>query len=435
MTSDSRFVPHALKLSQAIMKPSFPVIALAAMICFSSTGFAQKISTDPADIKAGEALFNANCKTCHRIHEKLIGPALEDAYDRVPSIQWIKNFVHNSAAVIAGGDDYAVKRFNEFNKTQMTQFGSTISDDQIMQIIAYVKQETDHPTNVAQTPPPGGEQNPGGGSGVPQEYLNAIIIGMVLILVLIALILVFMVSTIKRLLDQKDLTPEDREVVRSPYTFSSITRSKGFIFIVTFLVFALVAKAVINGLYSIGIQQGYSPTQPIAFSHKIHAGDNQIDCKYCHTGAMKSKNATIPSLNICMNCHRAVKTESPEIQKLWLATDWQAETNTIGPNARPIEWIRIHNLPDLAYFNHSQHVVVGNIQCQTCHGPIETMDQVSQYSLLTMGWCIDCHRKTEVNSKGNVYYDSLVEIHKRLDGDTPMTVEDIGGTECSNCHY
>jgi hypothetical protein len=201
-----------------------------------------------------------------------------------------------------------------------------------------------------------------------------------------------------------------------------------------FIVASLGFKAVINGLYSIGIQQGYAPKQPIAFSHKIHAGDNQIDCKYCHTGVIKSKSATIPSINICMNCHRAVKTESPQIQKLWAAADWQPETNSYGPNQRPIEWVRIHNLPDLAYFNHSQHVVVGGIECQTCHGPIETMDVVRQYSLLTMGWCIDCHRKTDLNTKGNAYYDNLVELHDKVSKE-PMKVEDNGGLECAKCHY
>jgi Cytochrome c7 and related cytochrome c len=193
-------------------------------------------------------------------------------------------------------------------------------------------------------------------------------------------------------------------------------------------------KAVINGLYSVGVQQGYAPKQPIAFSHKLHAGAYEIDCNYCHTGAMKGKSATIPSVNICMNCHRAVKTESPLIQKLWAAADWQPETLSFGPNQKPIEWVRIHNLPDLAYFNHSQHVSVAGLECQTCHGPIQEMDVVKQYSLLTMGWCIDCHRKTDVNAKGNAYYDKLVELHKAANKE-PMKVQDNGGLECAKCHY
>jgi hypothetical protein len=251
---------------------------------------------------------------------------------------------------------------------------------------------------------------------------------------LLVVILGFLVSALKRFLDQKELSEDEKEIVHSPITFATITRSSGFIFVVLFVVGSLGFKAVINGLYSIGVQQGYSPKQPIAFSHKLHAGDYEIDCKYCHIGVLKGKSATIPSVNICMNCHRAIKTESPQIQKIWAAADWNAETLTFGPNQKPIEWVRIHNLPDLAYFNHSQHVVVAGVECQTCHGPIETMDVVKQYSLLTMGWCIDCHRKTDVNTKGNAYYDKLVELHSAT-SKKPMKVEDIGGLECSKCHY
>lgn len=406
------------------------VVFLFLVVSFTSR--AQAIPEDEASITAGASLFNANCKTCHKIHEKLIGPALADVYDRAPSIDWIKSFVKNSSAVIASGDEYANNLYNEYGKTQMTSF-STLKDEQIMSILAYVKAETIKGPPVAAAPvtgPAGG----GDGGGVSSQYLNVILVGMVLILVLLVVILGFLVSALKRFLDQKQLSEEDREVVHSPITVSTISRSNGFIFIVLFVVGSLGFKAVINGLYSVGVQQGYAPKQPIAFSHKLHAGAYEIDCNYCHTGAMKGKSATIPSVNICMNCHRAVKTESPLIQQLWAAADWKPETLSFGPNQKPIEWVRIHNLPDLAYFNHQQHVVVGGIECQTCHGPIETMDVVKQYSLLTMGWCIDCHRKTDINSKGNAYYDKLVELHNAASKE-PMKVEDNGGLECAKCHY
>ena len=178
---------------------------------------------------------------------------------------------------------------------------------------------------------------------------------MVLILVLLLVILGFLVSALKRFLDQKELSEEDKEVVHSPISIGSISRSPGFIFIVVFLVSALGFKAVINGLYSVGVQQGYAPKQPIAFSHKIHAGQYEIDCKYCHTGVMKGKSATIPSVNICMNCHNQIRqgtiTGEGEIAKIVAAWD----------NKKPIEWVRIHNLPDLAYFNHAQHVNVAGV--------------------------------------------------------------------------
>jgi mono/diheme cytochrome c family protein len=397
-----------------------------------SVSLAQEIPTTPEAIADGESLFNANCKTCHRVHQKLVGPALANVYDRAPSIDWIKAFIKNSAAVIASGDEYAVNLYNEYNKTQMTAF-TGLKDDQLMNLLAYIKAETEKgPPVTGPTVSAGGEG--GTGSGVPAGYLNIILVGMLVILALLVLVLLFLVSALKRFLDQKDLSEEDKEVVHSPYTMGSITGSAGFRFIMIFIIASLGFKWVINTLYSVGVQQGYAPKQPIAFSHKLHAGAYEIDCKYCHVGVMVGKSATIPSVNICMNCHRSVKTESPLIQKLWAAADWQPETLTFGPNQKPIEWVRIHNLPDLAYFNHAQHVNVGGIECQTCHGPVEEMEVVKQYSLLTMGWCIDCHRKTDVNTKGSAYYDKLVELHNNASKE-PMKVEDIGGLECAKCHY
>jgi mono/diheme cytochrome c family protein len=431
MSSDSRFVPLVLKTdTEPNMNKNFissackffSLVFVFAFINFTSS--AQEISTDPAAIKAGQGLFNANCKACHAVKRKLVGPALGGVQDRVPSIQWIKNFVHNSSAVIKSGDDYAVKLYNENNKTQMTAFTS-LKDEDVMNILAYVKSEHEKPEEVKA---PTGPTTPGQGDATSSKYLNIIMIGMVIILLLLLIILALIVSALKRFLDQKELSEEDREVVHSPITIGSATRSPAFIFIVVFLVGALGFKAVINGLFSVGVQQGYAPKQPIAFSHKIHAGQYEIDCKYCHVGATKGKNATIPSVNICMNCHNQIKsgtlTGEGEIGKIVAAYE----------NNKPIEWVRIHNLPDLAYFNHAQHVNVGGVECQTCHGPIETMDVVRQHSLLTMGWCIDCHRKTDVNTKGNAYYDNLVELHNKS-SKTPMKVEDEGGLECSKCHY
>ncbi len=409
----------------------FPILALLVLTSFIS--FSQEISKDAAVIKAGEDLFNGNCKSCHRVKQKLVGPALAGVYDRAPSIEWIKNWVRNSTKVVASGDKYAVALYTEYNKSQMTAFNS-YKDDQIMSILAYVKAEADKP-EVALVDPIA--INKKTGDGIPSGYLDAILGGMILILILMLVILGLIATTLKKYLnDKKDLSEDDEEVVNSPYTWSTFVRSSGFIFLVVFVVAAVSFKMVIDGLYSIGIQQGYQPKQPIAFSHKLHAGAYEINCKYCHTGAMKGKQANIPSPNICMNCHSQIKQESPEIQKIYAAIGYDVKTASYTGKQKPIEWVRIHNLPDFAYFNHSQHVNVGGIECQTCHGPIEEMEQVKQYSLLTMGWCIDCHRKTNVNNEGNAYYDKLVEIHDASKGKgSKMKVEDIGGLECSKCHY
>lgn len=403
------------------------------LLTLSFNSFSQAIPTDAAVISAGEALFNGNCKACHRVKQKLVGPALAGVETRVPSVEWVFNWVRNPAKVIASGDEYANKIYNEYNKSQMTAFNN-YTNDQILSILAYVKAEAE---KVDAPAPSVAAANGGGNSqGVPSTYLNAILIGMILILVLLVVILIFIVSALKKYLDQKELTPEDREVVHSKYSLSSLVRSSGFIFIVVFIVASVSFKNIIDGLYTIGIQQNYQPKQPIAFSHKIHAGQYEIECKYCHTGALKGKQANIPSPNICMNCHSQIKegtnTGTGEIAKIYAAIGFDPATSTYTGKQKPIEWVRIHNLPDLAYFNHSQHVNVAGVECQTCHGPIQEMDVVKQYSLLTMGWCIDCHRKTDVNTKGNAYYDKLLELHNSKKA---LKVEDIGGIECAKCHY
>lgn len=399
------------------------ITVLALLLVTTVFTQAQEISTDPAIIKQGEALFKANCKSCHKLDAKVVGPALAGVTKRAPSIDWIKQWIKNPAKVIASGDAYANKIYEEYQKSQMTAFTS-LKDEEIMALIAYIEAPPAAPVVTNTTGGTAGTQTADASSG----YLNLILIGMVVILILLLVILGFIVTTLRKFLNEKQLTEEDSEVVNSPITASSFFSSPGFIFVVAFIVAGVGFKTLVDGAYTIGVQQGYQPKQPIAFSHKIHAGQYEIDCKYCHTGVIKGKSANIPSVNICMNCHSQIKvgtnTGEGEIAKIYSAIQ----------NNKPIEWVRIHNLPDLAYFNHAQHVVVGGVECQTCHGPIQEMDVVKQYSLLTMGWCIDCHRKTDVNTKGNEYYDKLVKLHdEKKNG--KMKVEDIGGLECSKCHY
>ncbi len=418
-------------MKRSIFRFSTRVVPALIVFLLSFSLQAQDIPTDPAVISAGEALFNGNCKTCHRVKQKLVGPALAGVETRVPSVKWVYDWVRNPAKVIASGDEYANKIYAEYNKSQMTAF-SSFKDDQILSILAYVKAEA----NKVEAAPAVAAGGQAGGSAVPSAYLDTILIGMVIILILLVIILALIVNALRKFLNQRDLSAEEQEVVNSPITFGTITRSPGFTFLVIFLVGVIAFKSVIDGLYSIGVQKEYQPKQPIAFSHKVHAGQYEIECKYCHTGALKGKQANIPSPNICMNCHTQIKqgtnTGTGEIAKIYSAVGFDPDTQTYTGVTKPIEWVRIHNLPDLAYFNHSQHVNVAGVICQTCHGPIEQMDVVKQYSLLTMGWCIDCHRKTDVNTKGNAYYDKLVELHNSKKA---MKVEDIGGLECAKCHY
>lgn len=204
--------------------------------------------------------------------------------------------------------------------------------------------------------------------------------------------------------------------------------------------FILMTAGAVDLASKVGMQQGYGPKQPIAYSHKLHAGEYKIQCSYCHTGVERGKSATIPSANVCMNCHNTIKPESEQIQKIYDAVGWDPATQAYIPGykQKPIQWVRIHNLQDFAYFNHSQHYKVGGIACQTCHGPIETMEVVKQQSPLTMGWCIDCHTKTKVNMD-NGYYKSVhgksEKFKQAVASGEGMTISQLGGMECSKCHY
>jgi hypothetical protein len=260
--------------------------------------------------------------------------------------------------------------------------------------------------------------------------------------------LIFVLSTVKKSLeallnDKKGIVvvpkPERTPLQGFRYWASN---NKKLVAIIGLFAVIWVLKQGWDGLLGVGVYTDYAPEQPIKFSHKLHAGDNQIACVYCHSGVEKSKHANIPSANVCMNCHAYIQ-EGPtygkeEIGKIYAALDYNPETRKYGTNQKPIEWIRVHSLPDHAYFNHSQHVKVGKIECTQCHGPVDSMEVVKQYSPLTMGWCINCHRETEVAFKDNKYYEDL---HKKFVNDPKykkgdkFTVEKIGGLECSKCHY
>ena len=217
---------------------------------------------------------------------------------------------------------------------------------------------------------------------------------------------------------------------------------KNPIVIVFLVIFMMLygGKVIFEGLLTVGVQQGYQPEQPIAFSHKIHAGENGIDCNYCHSGARHSKTSGVPSANVCMNCHTYISsgtiTGTEEIAKIYTAIGFDPETRTYieGYEQQPIEWVRVHNLPDLAYFNHSQHVNVAGVECQKCHGPVEEMDVVEQFAPLTMGWCIDCHKETKVDMDNPYYHDLNENWVEKYHGED-MTVDKIGGLECGKCHY
>ena len=406
---------------------SFQTLAMLFFMLVGVSAYAADpavANTDEA-IAAGKTVFNANCKTCHKLDQKYIGPALRGATDR-NSAAWVKTWIKNSQAVIASGDAYAVALYKEYNNSIMPSY-AFLSDTELDGVLAYI--EYGDKVDPAAAAAPGAPAATAAGSGIPNEYLSIIVGVLVFILLLILIVLGLIVTVLTKYINNQDLPEEDKEFVSQKTNYSKIFKSDAVIILVTTLVIAFTAKTAIDGLYSIGVQQGYAPAQPIAFSHALHAGQYEIACQYCHTGVEIGKSANIPSANICMNCHTHIQNVggkegiSPEIQKIYNAVD----------NNQPIEWVRVHNLPDLAYFNHAQHVAVGGVECQTCHGPIQEMEVVGQHSTLTMGWCIDCHRQTEIATEGNVYYDKLVQLHST--SKDALKVKDIGGLECAKCHY
>lgn len=388
------------------------------------------------DVANGKSLFESNCTSCHAIQEKTIGPALKNV-DQRHDEAWLIKWIRNSTAMIKSGDPAAVKLFNDNNKVAMSTF-ENFSDKDIKDILAYVKEESSKAPVVSAGPgeAPGTSGSPAPAPAAGSNMNTTVLAVLAVILILASILLIRINSFLKELILKK--FPERREEEKETWYNSKFTPwVRGLNPTIAGLVITTVFMLMFGGWFfvyantEIGVQQGYAPTQPINFSHKIHAGDHEIDCKYCHSSVEVSKQASVPAVSTCMNCHSYIDASkkyngqvSPEIQKIRTAY----ETNT------PVKWIRIHNLPDLAYFNHSQHVSVGKVECQTCHGPIETMDKVEQVASLQMGWCVNCHRESKVDVENNDYYEQLhADLEKR--GKRSITVAHNGGLDCGKCHY
>jgi mono/diheme cytochrome c family protein len=392
------------------------------------------------DAAKGEAIFKSKCTTCHKIGERLIGPALGPQLTQETDDKYLIQWIQNNQALIAAKNPKALKIYNEFNQAGMTVF-TELSDGDVGNILTYVrtewKAEQEKPKTTVDP------NNPAADKG-PSSMVIWGLVAVILIAFIVILVLNKVVATLERLLLKgKGVVIEDETEVEGEAApdkkkefIKAVLKNKKLVF------FILVCGTLAMGswgwvtLWNTNVHTGYQPVQPIKYSHELHAGTMKIDCQYCHSGAYKSKNASIPSLNVCMNCHKVVKTESPEIHKIYDALGYDPKTQKYDSTAaKPIQWIRIHNLPDLAYFNHSQHVKVAGIKCQSCHGPIETMKEVKQYSPLTMKWCIQCHKRTEVNGKGNAYYDSILAAHEKIKKGEKVTAAVLGGIECGKCHY
>lgn len=455
-------------------------IALFSLLALSVT--AQDI-----DVEAGKTLFRNNCASCHNkdMKSKMTGPALGGTQERWADYpeEDLYRWIRNSQTMINEGHPRAVELWAEWKPTVMNNFPN-LSDQDIANLLGYI----DGVYTGALGPKPA-EAVAGTDAQVDKPDNTWLYIGVFIVLGILAIVLARIISN----LDYLTKTKEGEEPPARK-TLQEILTSKG---VVSFAIFTLV---VLGGYFTVdkaidlGRQQDYAPEQPIKFSHATHAGLNKIDCNYCHDGARRSKHSVIPAANTCMNCHKAIKKGSTygtaEISKIfasvgynpntdtyidgyedwprdsiekvfrkWIADNQVADEGSVdelemdkqwdgivasltGPEdpkiAGPIEWVRIHNLPDHVYFNHSQHVTVGKIDCQQCHGAVEEMEVVQQYSPLSMGWCINCHRQTEVKFAENEYYENYFEkYHQEIKEGTRsgVTVEEIGGLGCQKCHY
>ncbi|MGK0364503.1 MAG: cytochrome c2 [Saprospiraceae bacterium] len=464
------------------------LLKISLLLC-SFFFFSLHTSAQEVDLADGKTSFKNYCASCHNKNMKddMTGPALAGLeerwadYPREDLYDWIRN----SSKMIADGHPRATELWAQWKPNAMTAFPN-LTDAQIENVIAYIN---DAATKV----PVNGGPDITGGVPVEKSDNTPLFIILAVILGLLAVVLARIVSNLNYMAQVKaGNAPAQRR------TLVDILTSPG---VIAFLLFAGVLVGgftTVNNAIEMGRQQGYQPDQPIAFSHALHAGQQKIECQYCHDGARRSKHSVIPAANTCMNCHSAVKVgsnygtkeltkiyasvgwnpvdgkyienyvdksreEIKDIYTTWIADNYIKENGTLDNEgeilveeqwdgivaalthpesgdvkiAGAIEWKRVHNLPDHVYFNHSQHVSVGEVECQTCHGQIQEMEIVAQHSPLSMGWCINCHRQTAVKFADNPYYDSYELYHEQMKAGErdEVTVEDVGGIECQKCHY
>jgi mono/diheme cytochrome c family protein len=388
----------------------------------------------------GKVLFQSNCAQCHNPIKVVTGPALKGVTDRVTDRKLLHDWIHNNSKVLASGNVYFNNLYNQYAKAPMNIFPG-LSDGEIDAILNYVNNyaEPFAKSNTSDYPNAGLED-------------HSMLFGIVtLILALFGFGLYLLNVNLKKIAEEK--------MGIQPQPSIPFYKRKSLIALFSLVLCLVLGVWIVQLGVGLGRTKNYQPEQPIFFSHHVHAGLNQISCLFCHGSAWDGKQATVPSLNVCMNCHTAINEykgerlvredgsrvdPNEEIKKLYSYTGYDPDKRTYTHEGKQIEWVRIHNLPDHVFFSHAQHVRAGKVQCQTCHGPVQQMNEVKQFAELSMGWCINCHRSTKVDfpdsargKPGNNYYSLFGSFSKELTSHKrdSVTVEDIGGTECQKCHY
>ena len=448
---------------------------------------------ETANAGNGKELFKNLCAQCHSkdMKTKATGPALggvEERWAEYPKEE-LYAWIRNSQASIAAGQPRAVELWNEWKPTVMSNFPA-LSDGDMEDLLLYINNM--YTAGCAE--PPCAVADIAVAEEVVEETSPWFYVMLIGLLAALALILTRITSNLNYIADAKE------GVVRQRRTLTDILTSRSVIAFAAFSLVIVLGATAVDKAVSVGRQQGYAPEQPIKYSHVTHSGVHKIDCQYCHSGARRSKHSVIPGLNTCMNCHKAIqygsKYGTAELTKIYVAAGYNPYTdnyienyddmsadsimilfkNWIEDNYRernpdkpdsevervvneqwddiydalvdkdnphdrlqgPVEWVRIHNLPDHVYFNHAQHVTVGQVECQQCHGTVEEYEVMRQYSTLSMGWCINCHRQTAVQFESNDYYQNYYKVYQQeLQNGIKenVKVEDIGGIECQKCHY
>lgn len=420
----------------------------------------------------GEALFKTNCATCHQPHKDGTGPKLYQVRQKWAAEsgddQLIYTWVPNWKAAVAA-NPYAAK-ISAVKPTAMNLFPNLAGKKaEIDAILDYVDAQADPALAAAA---PGAEGSEMGATEEEESFPWIwVMLGTVFVVIIMA------VGGVRRQLNNAS-KEADGTAVNDEKTFAEEFKSwawkyKRWVGFGGLIIAISLIVSFFLSLYSIGVVEAYQPSQPIEFPHSVHAGDNGIDCKYCHNSVTKSKTAGIPSVNVCMNCHKQIAGSGDQvakIKKIYDAAGWDGAQYT--GKTKEIVWNKVHVLPDHVYFNHSQHVVVGGLDCKQCHGDMKTRKETAQVvpvselnkiegnvvltrPTLTMGWCIECHGEKEISTgqlkdktkpnstEKDGYY---AEIHKRLLNndktlygkyleDGKVTVKELGGWECAKCHY
>ena len=446
------------------------LIAIGLLLSTSASIYAQ------GDAKNGEKLFKANCAACHALDKQLIGPSLGGVVDRLKKEQnldtdWLHKWIKDNKSLRESGDKYAIEVYEKFNKTEMLPFPN-LTDQDIDDILEYTTNPPAAEPAAADAAATGAGTDANSLAALEAAKKDSVNSKIILIsLVAIGALLLWLLLKLNQLVKLQQSEELSELNANRAVSLGDLYRKYHYVGKGVLVVLGvLAAYGIWNWLMWIGVYKGYKPEQPIYFSHKIHAGENKIDCQLCHSSAKYGKVSEIPSMNVCMNCHRTIseyngKYMEPgkdkafydgEIQKIYAATGWDPASQQYTGKTQPVEWVRIHNMPDFVYFDHSQHVVAGeqaiisshnkknpeakiDVVCKACHGQVDTMNVVQMANDFTMGWCIECHRTTEVdmnNGYNKEYFKNLHDkLKKQYGSGTKITVDAIGGLECGKCHY